>query len=149
MSNFKWYGDEVLRSIINASDQGGLNAALHLKGESQKEAPIESGDLKGNCSIVTNTANISAAEKGTSLSNPFQDGKIKVGYTLPYAIKQHEDLTLRHDKTDGRWIKDEFGNFQSINMVAGGKAKFLEDPFNRNIQKMQDYVANAVKKVIN
>lgn len=49
---------------------------------------------------------------------------ITVGYDLPYAIVQHERLDFRHP--------------------MGGKAKYLEDPFNQNKAKYERYIRNAV-----
>lgn len=58
------------------------------------------------------------------------DGKatVVVSYDTPYAVKQHEELGYNHP--------------------GGGKAKYLEDPFNRekdngNIEKI---VAQAVER---
>lgn len=53
--------------------------------------------------------------------------EVSVGYPLSYALKQHEELKFKHPK--------------------GGKAKFLEDPFNANIDKYTGFIADVVKKV--
>lgn len=50
---------------------------------------------------------------------------IKIGYDLPYARRQHEGLHFKHPK--------------------GGKAKFLEDPFNENIDKYDSYIQKTIK----
>lgn len=49
-----------------------------------------------------------------------------VSYDTPYAIPQHERLDLRHD--DGR------------------KAKYLEDPFNRNRQVVAGIIAAEARR---
>ncbi len=56
-----------------------------------------------------------------------REGVIHVGYSLPYSLPQHELLDLNHPQ--------------------GGKAKFLEDPFNRKSQAYIDHIANAVDGV--
>lgn len=50
---------------------------------------------------------------------------LTVGYNLPYAIVQHEHLEFNHPK--------------------GGKAKYLEDPFNENKAKYTRMIAEAVR----
>ena len=50
-----------------------------------------------------------------------QDGEVVIGYNTPYALKQHEDLTLNHPK-------------------PGTKAKYLEDPAN----EITPYIAQDV-----
>ena len=50
-----------------------------------------------------------------------QDGEVVIGYNTPYALKQHEDLTLNHPK-------------------PGAKAKYLEDPAN----EITPYIAQDV-----
>ncbi|MGN0677619.1 MAG: hypothetical protein ACI4K5_07715, partial [Ruminococcus sp.] len=84
----------------------------------------------------------------------------EVGYSLPYALRQHEDLTLNHSKTNGS-IRNSTIRFQtkngqvhtfqgssSINRVAGGQAKFLEKPFLDNEQKYIDALKSIPDKVI-
>lgn len=51
-----------------------------------------------------------------------------IGYDLPYAKRQHEHLEYRHPR--------------------GGKAKFLEDPFNANKDKYERYISNEVKRAL-
>jgi len=52
----------------------------------------------------------------------------KVGYDLPYAIIQHERLDFNHPK--------------------GGKAKYLEDPYNENKRQYERYVKDAVRQAL-
>lgn len=148
MSNYKWYGDEILANIEAATIQAGLDCGLDLKGRSQDQAPIESGDLKGNASVAANTGVLSAPEIGEAVSRPLENGAVRVGYTLPYAFKQHEDLSLKHNRTDGYRIQSGKNAGRTVNMIAGGKAKFLEDPFNENVEKYQQHYANEIRKVI-
>jgi hypothetical protein len=105
----KWYGDQINEQIRTAAEIALLEAADDLKQESSDEAPIESGDLRGNAGVDDST---------------LDSGYVEVGYNLPYALRQHEDLNYSHPQ--------------------GGKAKFLEDPFNRNVEKYKKHIANAV-----
>ena len=49
-----------------------------------------------------------------------------VSYDTPYAVRQHEDLTLRHD--------------------AGRKAKYLEDPMNEERQVIAGLIAAQIRR---
>ena len=51
-----------------------------------------------------------------------------VSFNTPYARRQHEDLDYHHPR--------------------GGKAKYLEDPFNRLKWKVQKMAADAIKNAL-
>jgi hypothetical protein len=62
---------------------------------------------------------------------PGPEGKEKavyISFSTPYARRQHEELGYNHPR--------------------GGKAKYLEDPFNRNKSKVLKYVEAHVKRVL-
>jgi len=118
-----------------------------LAGESAQRAPIESGDLRNNCTAKLNGATI--FENQTPILAVLVPGLRaigSVGYSLPYALRQHEDLNLRHDRTDGYKRKDG----TTVNMVAGGEAKYLEGPFMerkaRYIRRMEKIVKESLRK---
>ncbi len=112
MSELKWYGDKISSGIFNAVKQAVNTCAADLQSKSVKQAPIDTGDLRSNCSV--------------SLTSSINNVSATVGYDLPYAIVQHERLDFNHPK--------------------GGKAKYLEDPYNENKNSYADYIKNAVKK---
>ncbi len=89
-----------------------VKSALDLKRRSSEQAPIDTGDLRSNCAIDL-----------TDLDRY----RVYVGYSLPYALRQHEDLALRHTQ---------------------GKAKFLEDPFNQNIDRYKEFIENEARKAL-
>lgn len=116
---------------------------IDLAGRSAKIAPIESGDLRNDCTAELNGFKVFSRQTviGGSLNALRAEGE--VGYGLPYALRQHEDLSMRHDRTDGYRRPDG----TTVNMVAGGEAKFLEKPFNerkdsyiRDIEKIPEEV---------
>ena len=109
-----WHGDSIKKSVRKGIINGIFKSAVKIQGESIQEAPLKEGDLKGNCAIDDRKLE-------THL-------EAEVGYNLPYARKQHEELDFNHP--------------------LGGKAKFLEDPFNRNIDDVPKNIANEIKKVI-
>ena len=106
------------------------DVTLHLKGEVQRRAPIESGDLRGSAYVtVTGTSNIVG----------------EVGVTGVYALRQHEDLTLHHDRTDGYVIRSGPNAGRTVNMVAGGESKYIENPLKENLERYTDRFKKVVK----
>lgn len=119
---------------------------LDLAANSAKRAPIESGDLRNNC--VADLNGIKIFEKQTAIGGgaiPSLKAIGDVGYSLPYAVRQHEELNYSHDRTDGYKRKDG----TTVNMVAGGDSKFLEKPFDerkaRYRKRMEQIVERSIK----
>lgn len=136
------------------------NIALDLAGRSAQLAPIESGDLRNNCNADINGITIYENQTVAGNAPPSLKAVAEVGYSLPYALRQHEDLTLNHSKTNGS-IRNNTIRFQTtngqiheykgastVNRVAGGQAKFLEKPFLDNEQKYIDALKSIPDKVI-
>lgn len=111
----EWNGDEVKELAKSAGLEALLDCGQDLKGKSQDEAPIDQGDLKGNC-------NVSNPEESSG------DITIAVGYSLPYALRQHEHTEYNHPK--------------------GGKAKYLEDPYKKNVNKYHQYIGEKIKEAL-
>lgn len=66
------------------------------------------------------------ARSGTITDVPSEEA-VYISYNTPYAVRQHEDLTFHHPH---------------------GKAKYLEDPFNRNKSKVLRLAELMVKKAL-
>jgi hypothetical protein len=113
LMKLNWYGAQVNATAKTAAKRGLRKCAADLQQKSAAEAPIHNGDLRANCSV-------------TPFHETANTVSLKVGYDLPYAVKQHENLLYRHP--------------------MGGKAKYLEDPFNANKAKYRVFVAQAVDK---
>ncbi len=119
---------------------------LDLAGKSARQAPIETGDLRNDCTARLNGATIFSRQAAVlSGGLPAVSLYGEVFYTLPYARRQHEDLTLNHTRTDGHLRS----NGQSVNMVAGGNAKFLEKPYNQNLPKYTARLNKIIDKALN
>ena len=110
---FKWRGEEAERLIRETAFRAILDGAEVILTEAIDEAPFKSGTLR---------------RSGTVTEAP-QDNAVYISFNTPYAVKQHEDLTLKHPR--------------------GGKAKYLEDPFKRNAKKVERLVALRVKAALN
>ncbi|MGW8935984.1 hypothetical protein [Gordonia terrae] len=75
----QWSGDEFAEALNEAAERALQDAADLILDESNRIAPIETGDLirSGNTAVEGNTA--------------------AVGYTSVYATRQHEELSWQHD----------------------------------------------------
>lgn len=93
-----------------AAVKGLQKAAEHLLQVSREQVPIEEGTLERSGVPSVDEDELAAA----------------VSYDTVYAVRQHEDLTLKHD--DGR------------------KAKYLEDPMQSEQQTMLDIVAAEIRR---
>ncbi|GII84598.1 hypothetical protein Ssi03_25880 [Sphaerisporangium siamense] len=89
----------------------GLRLAMeHGLQVSRAEVPHEEGTLERSGTVSVDETDLVGA----------------VSFDGPYALRQHEDLTYRHD--------------------AGRKAKYLEDPWNREQGAMLEIVAAEVRR---
>lgn len=105
----EWHGEAMTAEIERAARFGLLESASDLQQESSDEAPVDTGDLRGDAKVDK-----------SDLDNFI----VRVGYALPYALRQHEEISYNHP--------------------MGGKAKFLEDPFRRNKQKYIDHIGKRI-----
>lgn len=106
---FEWRGGEYFDRVKANAGNAMVRIGEDLAAKSAGEAPFASGDLEGDC-VASYDGN----------------GRLSVGYSLPYALIQHENLSFSHPR--------------------GGKAKFLEDPFNANAARYVEMVGEAVKR---
>lgn len=83
---------------------------MDLLGKSKVLAPIDTGDLRG-----------------TGFTQ-LEDKTVVIGFTTPYALKQHEDLTCNHPK--------------------GGQAKYLEQPLNQNRTRYINLIKDTVERSV-
>ncbi|MFG2059667.1 hypothetical protein ACGFI9_37215 [Micromonospora sp. NPDC048930] len=106
----EWDGDRVLAELADASFDGTLLAGEHLLQVSSGLAPHEEGDLERSGEVTSDRAT----------------GVVAVSFDRSYAVKQHEDLTLRHDE--------------------GRQAKYLEEPMSTERDTMLALIAKAAGK---
>lgn len=104
----EWGGDDILRAIAGASVDGLELAAEHLLQVSSQLAPLEEGDLARSGEVSVDPAAKTAA----------------VSYDRPYAVRQHEEMTWRHD--------------------AGKQAKYLEEPMSTEKDTMLKLLAGPI-----
>lgn len=111
--DLKWHGETAIDRVRNAGIKKLREVAGDLQRLSSNEAPLDKGKLRGDA--------------GTDESKLNSHMQIRVGYSVPYALVQHESLHYNH--TDG-------------------KAKFLEDPFNANKARYKRELGQTVEGAI-
>jgi hypothetical protein len=134
----KWRTKEA----VKIAEEAGLKAfrirADAILTEAIDETPIETGTLRRSGTVTVGalpdgTQVYKAAEAGSDMriAFPGPEGKEKavyISFNTPYARRQHEELGYNHP--------------------LGGKAKYLEDPFNRNKSKVLKYADKQIKKAL-
>lgn len=101
----------VTEKLYAAAFNAGLDLMEHGLEEATRQAPIEEGTLIRSGHVSVDQAN----------------GIIQTSYDTAYAIRQHEDQSLRHD--------------------AGRKAKYLEDPMLQSVAPVaEEYIGAAIRK---
>lgn len=108
----KWEGPAITAKTRAAATRGLAQAAEFVLGESRKVVPIEEGTLErsGRVTMLTENGEPVAA----------------ISYSTPYARRQHEELTWRHD--------------------PGRTAKYLERPMLEQRATAYEIVAEAMRK---
>ena len=131
-----------IKEAVKIAEEAGLKAlrtgAEAILTEAIDEAPVDTGTLRRSGTVTVgglpDGAQVyEAAESGSDMKDAFPgpEGKEKavyISFSTPYARRQHEELGYNHPR--------------------GGKAKYLEDPFNRNRKKVLQYAEKQVKKAL-
>jgi hypothetical protein len=107
---FTWNGEDVKRRERAGRNKGLRLAAEHLLAESQRIVPIEEATL----------------ERSGVASVDESKGQAAVSYDTVYAVRQHEELTWRHD--------------------PGRQAKYLEQPFAAEQDVLHGIVAAQIRR---
>jgi hypothetical protein len=105
---------KILKKMPKEAEKAAMfaleKAATDLQSKAQLLAPVDMGDLRG--SAFTEVVGQEAT----------------VGFTEPYATRQHEEVGYRHPK--------------------GGQAKYLEEPYKENMNRYIDYIGDAIRKAV-
>ena len=131
-----------IKEAVKIAEEAGLKAlrtgAEAILTEAIDETPFESGTLRRSGTVTVGglpdgARVFEAAEAGNEMKDAFSDpvGKEKsvyISFNTPYARRQHEELDYNHPR--------------------GGKAKYLEDPFNRLKQKVVKMAELRIKKAL-
>lgn len=112
-----WFGDKVEDISTEAARHGIALAMEHVLTVSTERVPIEEGTLMRSGRADVDDHDL-IGMVGYSARNDKDD--------YDYAVRQHEDLTLRH--------------------AAGRTAKFLEGPFLEEQDTMARIVAETIRR---
>jgi hypothetical protein len=134
----KWRTKEAVKIAEEAGLKALRTGAEAILTEAIDETPIDTGTLRRSGTVTVgklpDSARIyEAAEAGNEMKDAFPEkiGKEKtvyISFNTPYARRQHEELGYNHPR--------------------GGKAKYLEDPFNRNKKKVLKYADKQIRKAL-
>ena len=131
-----------IKEAVKIAEEAGLKAlrtgAEAILTEAIDETPIDTGTLRRSGTVTVGAlpdgAQVyEAAASGSDMKDAFPgpEGKEKavyISFNTPYARRQHEELDYNHPR--------------------GGKAKYLEDPFNRLKKKVVKMAELRIKKAL-
>ncbi|WND36923.1 hypothetical protein RI578_22715 [Streptomyces sp. BB1-1-1] len=109
-TRLNWNGAAALRGTRQGAIRGLRIAAEHVLTESRKRVPIEEATLERSGTATVDESSLTAA----------------VAYDTVYAIRQHEELTYRHD--------------------AGRTAKYLEGPLEEQAGTVAAIIAAQLRR---
>lgn len=113
MAKMAWNGKFIVDQLNAGAVEGLAKAAEHLLTEATKTVPIEEGILSGDGQV--------SVDAGQMAATVYYDGA-----SNPYAVRQHEELSFRHD--------------------PGRRAKWLELASQEEEGTMQQIIADEVRK---
>ncbi len=138
MAKNKWRIKEAVKIAEDAGLKALRTGAEAILTEAIDEAPVDTGTLRRSGTVTVGKLPdgarvFEAAEAGNEMKDAFPgpEGKEKavyISFNTPYARRQHEELGYQHPR--------------------GGKAKYLEDPFNRNKKKVLKYADEQIRKAL-
>lgn len=106
------WNDEKCLAVIEAGTFKGLQlAGQHLLQVATQKVPLEEGDLQRSGEVSDNG-----------------EDTVAVSFDRPYAVRQHEEMTWRHDE--------------------GRQAKYLEEPMHTEQDTMIRIIQQAGKKAL-
>lgn len=120
--------------IKSGSAQGLADALIFIGTESQKKAPVETGDLRGSLEIEMNGTVIGKGNSGGGvevISAPLENSiSGKVSYNTPYAAAQHEHTEYDHPHGgQAKYLESVATGEQDriLKLIAGGIVNSLEE----------------------
>lgn len=157
--------NQAVAQLKKSSSKGLKDAAVHIANEAIKRTPIESGDLRNSVYVDLDGKRIASGQEevrqqlsgqtnvaGISADVGESHKMAEIGFSSKYAAKQHEDLSLRHDRTDGYTVpeinvrtgKPNKHAGKTVNKIPGGQAKFLESVLVEDQDRILRHIADAV-----
>ncbi|MFJ7411587.1 hypothetical protein ACIQWZ_12335 [Streptomyces sp. NPDC098077] len=106
----RWNGAAVTRATRTSAARGLRLGTEHVLQVARDRVPIEEGTLERSGTATVDEASLTGA----------------VAFDTPYAVRQHEDMGLRHD--------------------AGRTAKFLELPMTEEADTVGEIIAAEIRR---
>jgi hypothetical protein len=138
MANNKWRIKEAVKIAEEAALKALRTGAESILTEAIDETPIDTGTLRRSGTVTVGAlpdgAQVyEAAESGSDMKDAFpgpvgKEKAVYISFNTPYARRQHEELDYEHP--------------------LGGKAKYLETPFNANKKKVIKYAERKIKEAL-
>lgn len=111
----KWNASRAKAMVLAAGLKAAHDVGEKLLTLSLDQAPHADGQMQQSADVIDSP----------------KERRVYVSYDTPYAVRQHEDMSLRHpDPTNPK-------------SEPGRKAKFLEDPLNENMNKWRAEITAA------
>lgn len=107
-----WNGPAAVKAAHGGAVRGLQAAADFVLGEAVKIVPLDEGTLQDSGKATVDEATQTAI----------------VSFDTPYAVVQHEDLTLHH--------------------ANGRQAKYLETPWRENDAKIQEIIGMHIRQAL-
>lgn len=137
MAGMNWRGPEAEALIRKVAMAALRDGAEHILTKAIDDTPIDTGTLRRSGTVTVGALPDSAAvfakaETGTEMKDAHLEAKgtekaVYASFNTPYALRQHEDLALRH---------------------SDGGPKFLENAYKDNVGKIKQLVDVRVKKAL-
>ena len=140
--HMEWEGIEEMNERFDKMDKATAKNTVHamaenteaLLGKSMRIAPLDEGTMIGSASAKVNQVEVARGNRdgSTTMSSskpsakPGQTIVGEVSYNVPYAARQHEDLTLKHK--------------------PGKQAKYLEQPLKEFVTRFMENIRDAMSK---
>ena len=132
----KWYGKQVEKAALDAAMKALITGGEAILTEAINETPVDTGTLRRSGTVtkggLPNAEQVFGdARAGNEQELGREKGKepaVYVSFNTPYARRQHEEIEWVHPKA--------------------GKAKYLEDPFNRLKKKVVKMAEQQIKKAL-
>lgn len=121
---FEWNSAKAKEVARKAGMKALRTGAEAILSQAIDETPLDTGTLRRSGTV--SVGGLVDGTGGTVESGSEQ--KVYISFNTPYAARQHEEIGLRHP--------------------MGGKAKYLEDPLNRNAAKVQKLAELTIRKAL-
>ena len=138
MAQNRWRIREAVRIAEEELLRALRTGAEAILTEAIDETPVDTGTLRRSGTVTVGKLPDGemvheAAEAGNEMKDAFpvpigREKAVYISFSTPYAIRQHEEIDYNHPR--------------------GGKAKYLEDPFNRKKRQVVRYAELRVRRAL-